>query len=316
LQAVRKTSSATVSYRFSGHQTFPLRIAWLPKAIRELTAGADPISNVDEGITTLGLGKNMVEALRCWLEAFQVAKRVDGKWELSAIAARIFAPNDGYDPYLEDVATCWVLHWLICTNPVAPFFAWECLFNRWGSNEFSASSVLEAFRRESDSAVAPASDVTLKQHWEVFIHSYRPPRGQRGEDHLDSALSVLGLIREAGERQSSAGKWEAVYSFDTGYRTGISQQLFTFFLHDWWNRCYPNESITQFGDVVAGPNSPGRLLKMYEIEIVERLEEIAKQQQADFQIVESMNMRRIERLRRCDTGLPYLQGAYLKPRFL
>ena len=27
------------AFRFSGHQTFPLRIAWLPKAIREIQIG-------------------------------------------------------------------------------------------------------------------------------------------------------------------------------------------------------------------------------------------------------------------------------------
>lgn len=315
LQLIREKASPAIRYRFSGHQTFPLRVAWLPKVIRELAAGADPLSNLDEGITRLGLGKNMVEALRCWLEAFQVGKRIDDRWQLSPVASAIFAPDDGYDPYLEDVGTCWMLHWLISTNTAAPFFAWECLFNRWNAHEFSASSVLEAFRRESDSTIAPASDVTLKQHWEVFIHSYKPPRGHRGEDHLDSALSVLGIIREAGERQGPAGKWETVYSFDTGFRTGISQQLFTFFLHDWWNRSIPHESTAQISDVVAGPNAPGRLLKMQEIEIVERLEEIAKQKRPDFQIVESMNMRRIERLRD-DDGLHYIKAAYLEPRFM
>jgi hypothetical protein len=58
------------TFRFSGHQTFPLRIAWIPKAAQHIVAGNDPLTEVDEGITELGLGKNMVEALRCWIEAF------------------------------------------------------------------------------------------------------------------------------------------------------------------------------------------------------------------------------------------------------
>ena len=85
------------------------------------------------------------------------------------------------------------MHWLICTNVHAPFFAWECLFNRWPSGDFSATPVLDSFRREAEKNPKPASPVTLKQHWEVFVHSYRPPRGGKGEDHLDSALNLLSV---------------------------------------------------------------------------------------------------------------------------
>ena len=240
------------NFRFSGHQTFPLRIAWIPKAVVEITKGKNPLSNIDEGIITLGLGKNMVESLRCWVEAFQIASKVDCAWLLTPIGGLIFSPTDGLDPYLEDHSTSWLLHWLICTNTKAPFFAWECLFNRWSSPEFSATSVLDVFRQEIDKTPKSASDVTLRQHWEVFVHSYRPSSGGKEEDHLDCALSVLGLIREIGERHNLAGKWETVYSFDMGARISIPQQLFTFFIHDWWNHFYPDEKTIPMSEIIAG----------------------------------------------------------------
>lgn len=229
------SSQSAEAFRFSGHQTFPLRITWIPKAVGEIVAGRDPLSDIDEGITQLGLGKNMVEALRCWIDAFQIASRADGQWKLNDIGALIFHPTEGLDPYFEDVSTSWLLHWLISTNSDAPFFAWECMFNRWPAAEFSASQVIDAFQKESKSTARPASTVTLKQHWEVFLHSYRLPPTDRGEDHLDSAMSVLRLIREFGERPNAAGRWETLYSFDFGRKQAISEQLFAFFLHDWWN---------------------------------------------------------------------------------
>ena len=137
------------TFRFSGHQTFPLRISWLPKAIREITARRDPLTDIDHGITSLGLGKNMVEALRCWIEAFQIAEKHDTGWSLTRIGDFVFNPSGGRDPYLEDHATCWLLHWLISTNTKSPFFAWECLFNRWPTAEFSATPIIDAFRKES-----------------------------------------------------------------------------------------------------------------------------------------------------------------------
>ena len=188
--------NSPANFRFSGHQTFPLRIAWLSKASLEISKGKDPLTNIDEGIISLGLGKNMIESLKCWVQAFQIATRTEGSWKFTPIGELIFSPLDGLDSYLEDHSTSWLLHWLICTNTAAPFFAWECLFNRWSFPEFSVTPVIEVFRQEVSKTRRSISDVTLRQHWQVFVHSYRPPRGKKAEDHLDSALSILGLIHK------------------------------------------------------------------------------------------------------------------------
>jgi len=303
-----------VRFRFSGHQSFSLRIAWLPKAIREISEGLDPLTDIDLGITTLGLGKNMVESLRCWIEAFQVATKDELGWKLTCIGDLIFSPSIGQDPYLEDHSSNWLLHWLICTNTQYSLFAWECLFNRWPTAEFSATDVIDAFRRESGQN-KEASMVTLRQHWDVFLHSYRPPRGGKGEDHLDSALSVLGLIREVGERQNASGKWETLYTFDIGLKTGIPQQLFAFFIHDWWNRKFPAEKTVSLQEIVSGEHSPGRVLKMQEKEILLRIENLARIQPKIFQLTESANVRLLQRPT-AQNGQKALVAAYQTPIFI
>lgn len=302
-------------FRFSGHQSFSLRIAWLPKAIREISAGRDPLTDIDHGITSMGLGKNMVESLRCWIEAFQIARKQDACWELTEIGALIFSPIDGKDPYLEDHSTNWLLHWLICTNTKYSLFAWECLFNRWPTSEFSASDVMDAFLREIAQDNKVASTVTLKQHWDVLLHSYRPPRSGKGEDHLDCALSVLGLIREVGERQNELGKWESLYSFDIGPKVSIPQQLFAFFVHDWWNRKFKMEKTVSIQELAFGDHSPGRLLKMQEREILTRVENLALTQPKIFQLTESANVRLLQRLV-VQSGHESLTAAYKNPIFL
>jgi hypothetical protein len=303
------------SFRFSGHQTFALRIAWLPKAIQEIVSGNDPLTNIDEGIVTLGLGKNMVEALRCWIEAFQIASKEASGWVLSPVGELVFAPSSGLDPFLEDHSSNWLLHWLISTNSNAPFFAWECLFNRWPTAEFSTSAVVDAFQKESDQSQRRNSIVTLKQHWEVFLHSYRPTRGSKGEDHLDCALSVLGLIQEAGERQNAAGKWETLYAFDTGPKIAIPQQLFAFFIHDWWNKGFAAEQTVNLRELVAGRHSPGRILRMAESEILMRISDLTHTQPNVFQLTESANLRQLRRIN-LNSGYRDLRAAYDKPRFL
>ena len=256
----------------------------------------------------------MVEALRCWVEAFQIASRAGGNWSLTRIGELIFHPQEGLDPYLEDVSSSWILHWLICTNTDAPFFAWECMFNRWHATEFSPSQVLEVFDKEARRTTRPASVVTLRQHWEVFLHSYLPTRAGKGEDHLDSAMSVIRLIRKFGERPNANGKWEVVFTFDPARKSGIPQQLFTFFVHDWWNRHFPLERTTPLRELVMGDHSPGRLLKMHESEILQRVTELAARQPKTFQIVESTSLRQLRRLHESD-GFADLKAAYLAPTF-
>src|ERR1022692_3922954 len=61
------------AYRFSGHETFPFRYSWLPKAVVELTANAELFSNDERAMVRLGVGKNMVKAIRFWVQAAGIA---------------------------------------------------------------------------------------------------------------------------------------------------------------------------------------------------------------------------------------------------
>ena len=111
--------------KFSGHQTFPLRISWLPKAVEAFVAGEDPLTNPEKGIVDLGLGKNMVTALRFWVDAYNVATYANSKWTMTQFGDLVFNPDSGADPFLEDPATAWLLHWQISTRRNDPLFAWD-----------------------------------------------------------------------------------------------------------------------------------------------------------------------------------------------
>jgi hypothetical protein len=181
--------------------------------------------------------------------------------------------------------------------------------------EFSASQVVESFKQEANRSQRPVSDVTLRQHWEVFLHSYRPPRAEKGEDHLDSAMSALRLIQPFGERANAAGKWENLYCFDPTPKLAIPNQLFAFFVHDWWNRNYPDEQTTPLRELVFGNHSPGRLLKMHESEILQRVTEMASREAKVFRLTESMSIRQLHRLEKKD-GFNDLRAAYNTPSFM
>ena len=82
------------------------------------------------------------------------------------------------------------------------------------SGKLYTSAVLTAFAREAERSGRSLSEVSLKQHFDVWLRTYSPPRGSRlGEDGLDSPLASLGLIRPSGEIEE-VGRREPAYSFD------------------------------------------------------------------------------------------------------
>lgn len=284
-------------YRFGGHQTFALRIAWLPKAAAAIERGEDPLSNPLDGVVSLGLGKNMVEALRCWIDAYGVATKVGGKWNLTAFGRAMFGLH-GHDPFLEDQQTLWLLHWKIATLRTAPFFAWELLFNRWNEPTFTASAALQAFAQEAERAQRPLSPVSSKQHLDVWLHTYLPGRSSRSEEALDSPLSSLRLIRQVGTREFAEGRNEQVYGFDLEVKAGISQATFEYCLHDWWNTDLEHEETVTLNEAAFSRMGPGRIFRMPEAEVRERVASLSGGKNPNFELLESLNQMIIRRKKR------------------
>ncbi len=88
------------------------------------------LSNEDEAMVELGVGKNMVRAIRFWATATGVANNrgADG-WEITPFGIALLDQN-GLDPYLEDNQTLWLLHWKLATQFYEPLFAWDYLLSR------------------------------------------------------------------------------------------------------------------------------------------------------------------------------------------
>jgi hypothetical protein len=71
------------NYRISGHETFPCRYTWLPKAVRGLSKNPQLFSNEDQAMVDLGVGKNMVRAIRYWARAAGLVESSEPYFDLS-----------------------------------------------------------------------------------------------------------------------------------------------------------------------------------------------------------------------------------------
>src|SRR4051794_4618608 len=116
--------------RFTGHETFPFRYSWLPKAVRLLRDAPDGLADDVQAMTSLGLGKNMVQAMRFWIEVTQVATAGAGRtFELTPFGRSVLGAG-GHDPFLEDIKTLWLIHWKLASGLDQAPFAWDYLLNR------------------------------------------------------------------------------------------------------------------------------------------------------------------------------------------
>ena len=261
--------------KFSGHETFAMRYAWLPKAYSALSRDPYALSNDEEAMVALGIGKNMVYSLRFWIDATDVAHPIQGGGFQLTPFAKAVLDRQGFDPFLEDPKTLWLLHWNLATRQESPLFAWHYLFNEWKLPEFTRSEVLKAFQRTSAKLGYSHSDVTLSQHLDIFLHTYHSRKVGAREDSLDGPLVELDLLRLLGDRQNDSGRWEKVYSFDRRPKPQISAALFEFFIDDFWRRWRASEKVLTLADILHGHCSPGRVLNLPEQDLIERLDSYA-----------------------------------------
>ncbi len=178
---------------FGRHETFPLRYSWLTKGFMALQKNQDIFSS-DQATVALGVGKNMVNSIRYWLRAMRM---IDTKDTTPTELGQMLLSEDGFDPYLEDEATIWLLHWLHATNPEQATTAYW-LFNRYHKPEFTAEEMVNALLSFAKEHITGKYSVnTVKQDAAVILRMYAPSRKASKiplEDMLDSPLSTLGLL--------------------------------------------------------------------------------------------------------------------------
>ena len=70
----------------------------------------------ERAILRLGLGKNMVEAIRFWGQAFGLLVVERGRASNTELVRRMLDIEEGLDPYLEDLGSLWRLHWIVTAH--------------------------------------------------------------------------------------------------------------------------------------------------------------------------------------------------------
>lgn len=262
-----ETLPAAPRYRFSGHETFPLRYAWIPKGIQAVAE--DPaVFSQEDALVRLGVGKNMVQSIRHWCEVLGLIKANSrsASCDVTELGKKIFGSRGGWDPYLEDIGTLWLLHWQLASRPEGAS-TWNLAFTRWSPTTFDADDLVRWLLTVIPEG-SRASPNSLKRDVEVFLRTYVQRRTERStaEDSFDCPLVELGLISEIGN--------SGLYQFARGQQPSLPDAVFQYSLIDYWKQFAPDQRTLSFETLLHGPSSPGAVFKLMENALCDRLERL------------------------------------------
>ena len=147
-----------MAMKFRAHDTFFIRKGWLSKGMEQIVAKPDLFVDKNENpMDILGIGTNMVKALRYWLQVVGLTeeptngRRVQTLTELGQVVY-------GNDRYIEELGTLYLLQYQLAKRKYDAT-AWYFFFNEFSMSEFTKEEFVQEIQNyvsmsESDTTVA------------------------------------------------------------------------------------------------------------------------------------------------------------------
>ena len=191
---------------FARHETFHPRYGWFRKAYTFVAK--DPrIFNRNDAPVQIGVGKNMARAIRFWglaakliEESPQSPVRRPPDLVPTRLGDRLFG-DSGWDRYMEDPGTLWLLHWLLLAPP-SRLPVWWFAFNEFHAVEFADADLQAAVTTQLKVASewATPHPSSVRKDVSALLRTYAPAeRSARTgiDDILNCPLRELKLIERS-----------------------------------------------------------------------------------------------------------------------
>lgn len=209
-----------IRYSFSGHESFYCKTLWLKKGYDFISDNKD--FNAPNAVVELGIGNNMVSSLRFWMRAFGLIN--EGKPTL--IADYLFNNKNGKDPYIEDLGTLWLLHYLLIKTDLASIYKLFFIdFHKEKNNEFSREQLQYFLKRKN--AETPYGHLynenTVKRDIGVLLQNYVMPQKEKPNEDFSALLINLNIIKHSNIR---------TYYFNTKGKNEIAPEIFFYAIID------------------------------------------------------------------------------------
>jgi len=244
---------------------------WLKKGYDFLIEHHD--FNADAAGIILGVGNNMVRSIRFWLRAFGITDQQD---QLTDFAHLMFGKGEGQglDPFLEDEATLWILHYRLVAIGYAS--SYQLIFNEFRKNkiEFTRNDYLNFVKLRLEERSLNISENSINEDFVVFIKMYLNQDVQRDkEDSFSGILTELGLLDFfVKQREDTKKESENVFFIAPAEREDIPEVAILYAILE--NENY-RDSIS-LNQLEVDQNSPGSVFALTRSGLSQKLRSIAK----------------------------------------
>jgi hypothetical protein len=253
-------TSEVIKFTFSGHDSFQCRQLWLKKGydyVMSKKSFAD-----EDAVVKLGVGKNMVSSVRYWMKAFNI---IDSKDHPTEFGRRLFDEN-GYDPFLEDEASIWLLHYQLIKSGIASTYS--LIFNEFRKEKilFDKDSYLSYLKRKNEGEKSISfNENTVSDDFVVFIKMYQNILNNKDiEDSFSGILSEIELLKTVGKGRDEQ------YHIENNEQDSLPDSILLFAILD--NPNY-GDSIS-LNSIEFDFNSPGSIFCLNRQGLIQKINDI------------------------------------------
>lgn len=186
--------------KFRAHETFFIRKGWLSKGMKHVRNKQDVFIDRDENpMDVLGIGSNMVKALRYWLQAVGLTQEPNAGRRIQTFTD---LGNSVYnhDRYIEELGTLQLLHYKLASNK-NDATAWYFFFNEFNMTEFTKEDFVGSLQNYvlMDKEGVSAAIRSLNDDFTCIINTYLPryksnPGKVSPESNIDCPFGELGFV--------------------------------------------------------------------------------------------------------------------------
>ncbi len=250
---------------FSGHESFHCRSHWLKKGY-DFIAEDKKFSNPD-AVVDLGVGKNMVSAISFWMKSFGLIEKGNN---LSEIANFLFG-KQGVDPYLENPATLWLLHYHLVKENLASIYS--LVFNEFRKKkiEFNKIHLLNFLKAKCEETDTKYTEATIQRDINVFLRNYVKPykTNKNLEDFYSGIFIELNLVEQLQKYDEKETEW---FRIENKERPDLPAEILLYSILD--NQQYGDSIVLD--DLLHGYNSIGSIFVLSVKDILNKIEYLTK----------------------------------------
>jgi hypothetical protein len=217
----------------------------------------------------------------------------------SAIAEHLLL-KDGWDPFLENDASLWLIHWLLVSNRHIGT-SWQLAFGHFHRTDFSKRELIDFVKSFADKRSIKVGQSSLARDIDCFLRTYLPlrngGRAEIAEETFDCPLQELGVIQASQDGE--------FFRFAIGPKPSLPAAVFVFALNEYFTTSNSERNTMSVQEclygIANGPQSPGQAFKLDENSLVEYIETIEDMTSGALVLDETAGLKQIYRRQNLDS---------------